>query len=102
MNNFSKEYLFSEGIYHALGIEFKPNSEAFHTYGRYVVVNLVLSDDEEKELAKNKLSNPPVNTYGTLRAQLTHPQELTEEQEIKLQSQGFNTADIDALYVAKG
>ena len=48
------------------------------------------------------LSTPPINTFGTLKAKLTHPQDLTEEQEAKLETEGFDTKDIESLDLAIG
>ena len=102
MNQFSKEYLFSKGNLHALGLTFKPQSKAFQTYGDFIVVSLLFTDSEKEAIARNMLSTPPINTFGTLKAKLTHPQDLTEEQEAKLETEGFDTKDIESLDLAIG
>lgn len=102
MNQFSKEYLFSKGNVHALGITFKPGSKAFQTYGDFIVVSLLFDDNEKNTIVRNMLSTPPINTYGILKAKLTHPQDLTKEQENMLKTVGFNTNDIESLDLAIG
>lgn len=102
MNQFSKEHLFSKGNLHVLGITFKPQSKAFQTYGDFIVVSLLFTDDEKEIIVRNMISTPPIDTFGTLKAKLTHPQGLTKAQEDKLETEGFDTSDIESLHLANG
>ena len=95
-NKFSREYLYSVNIVgkKALIIFFKPASEAFETYGRKVIVNLVLDNETTALLSENYKSKPAIRTKGILKAESLVLEGITDEQRKLLKTQGFSTGDV--------
>ncbi len=94
--NFSREYLFkvSKILNHAITISFIPTTDSYNEYGANVTIDLLLSDSEMEELLKNLSANPPINTYGQIRAKALVKDNLTENQILRLQNIGFHTNEI--------
>ncbi|WP_317897764.1 hypothetical protein [Aurantibacillus circumpalustris] len=92
--NFSREFIFkiTKILNHALGVHFIPSSEAHKLYGAFIVIDMLLNDDELIEMTKNYSSNPPKNSHGLVRA--TASNGLSEEQLKLLAETGFSTQDI--------
>jgi hypothetical protein len=94
--NFSLEYLFkvSKVQNHAITISFIPTTDSYNEYGANVTIDLLLSDSEMKELLKNFSANPPINTFGQIRAKALVKDNLTENQISRLENIGFHTNEI--------
>ena len=95
-NNFSKEYLFELSLIksHAVEVIFFPNSEGFKKYGSRIVIETIYEDIELELMRNNYNSNPPINTFGLVRAKVLDNDSLAEHQRNDLMNTGFNTNDI--------
>lgn len=93
---YSREYLFnvSQIQNHALGINFIPTSEAYNNYGPNITVSMLLDDEELIELGQNFIANPPVNTFGNIKAKALVKDSLTTDQINNLETIGFDTSNI--------
>lgn len=93
---FSKEYLFvvSKLKNHPITVIFIPTTESYKNYGSSATIDIILNEEETSELLKNHSSNPPINTYGQVKAKAVVTDNLTQGQIDKLSTLGFNTSDI--------
>lgn len=94
--NFSREYFFDicKIKNHAITVSFIPTSDAFRVYGPQMTIDIILSDEETKEIIKNYSAKPPVQTSGFIKARVLVNGKLTGEQIIKAAEIGFHTKDI--------
>jgi len=94
--NFSREYFFKVCTInnHAITLKFIPTSNSFKNYGEHVTITIILDANEVKELMNNYSSDPPINTYGQLKAKLLVTDDHTPEQIQNIATNGFNTGDI--------
>jgi len=95
-NSFSKEYLFELSTIKGRAIEviFIPNSDGFKKYGSRIVIETLYEDVELELMRNNYHSNPPINTFGMVRAIVLDKVSLSEHQRNELMNTGFNTNDI--------
>ncbi len=91
--DYSKEFLYHLTINKrkVFTANFIPTSEAFKKLGKYIVVlELSLTEEEEKQLLINLYSKPSKHTYGEVTAKI-----LTEN---SFQIIKFNTNEILSIY----
>jgi hypothetical protein len=94
--NFSREAFFeiSKVKNHAIGVSFIPTSDAFREYGENVTIDMLLTDDEMKEMIINYSSKPPVNSQGWIRCKVLVKDGLNDDQIKALETTGFHTRDV--------
>ncbi len=94
--NFSREFIFKVCKIgnHSIGISFIPTSESHKNYGSNITIDMLLDENEMKELLTNYHSNPSVYSYGQVKAKVLVKDNLSAEQIAKLATVGFNTSDI--------
>ena len=94
---YSIEYLFSVTVKgrRPLTVYFKPFSVSHIQYGRKIVIfDLVLEEEEAKEIEGNYATKPPIRTVGQIKCRLVNFDGITPKQKEELLKVGFNTSDI--------
>jgi hypothetical protein len=92
---YSFEYLYSINKVgnRPLTFYFIPQTISFNTYGKVIVVDLILDEFELATIHRTYVSKPPVRTFGILKAKCWDIG-MKKEQHIELSKTGFNTSDI--------
>ena len=95
-STFSREYIFQITKYFnkPLILEFRPDSDAFHKYGKSIVGFGMYDKVLEEELLKNMLSNPPINTNGNIKIEVLPTTGLKPELISLIASEGIETIEI--------
>ncbi len=95
-NNISREFIFELSVIqnHAVEVIFLPRTESHKLFGDRIVIKLLENDLETEMLKNNYFSNPPINTYGRVRAEVLDKTTLTNAQRNDLINIGFKTEDI--------
>jgi hypothetical protein len=93
---YTREFLYSVNIIgkKALIIYFIPETESYKTYGRKIVVNMLMDEAERTELAFNYTAKPAIRTNGAVKGEFLVIEGVTEEQRKELKNKGFFTKDI--------
>ena len=92
-SKFSREYFFEicKVKNHAITVSFIPTSEAYENYGSSLTIDILLDDDEMRELLTNYSAKPPMQTQGIIKAKVLVKDNFTKEQITKAESIGFHT-----------
>lgn len=95
-NNISREFIFELSIIqnHAVEVIFWPRSESHKLFGDRIVIKMLENDLETEIFKKNYFSNPPINTYGKIKAEVLDKESLSQVQINDLMNIGFDTGDI--------
>jgi len=88
---YSREEIINLSRLHAIGINFIPSTKSFLIYGKQIVIEALVSEDE---LIKIKSNMAQEKTYGYVKAKSLVPKMLSEAQEDRLEKIGFHTSEI--------
>ncbi|RYD83244.1 MAG: hypothetical protein EOP53_01390 [Sphingobacteriales bacterium] len=93
---YSREYLYSVNIIgkKALIIYFIPESGSYKNFGRKIVINMVMDDEERVILSNNYTAKPAIRTQGKIKGDFLVIDDISEEQRKILKTKGFDTTDI--------
>ena len=95
-NRFSREYLFqiSKMQNHAITISFIPTTDSYLFFGENITVEIILSDEEMKEMLNNSSAVPPIQTGGQVKAKTLLTDGFSKEKTERLETIGFHTREI--------
>lgn len=89
----SREYVFNvcKMKSHAITVFFIPTTKEFEMYGPNLTIDMILTDDEIIELAKNL---PALQTQGYVKAKVLVTDNLSDEQIESALNIGFHTKSV--------
>jgi hypothetical protein len=90
---YSIEKLHQISVKGASTIYFIPTTPSYKLYGQYVtLINLDLTTEQLKNLIANRLQNPPIESYGLIKAKILNT--IDDEKEDAQKLIVFNTNEI--------
>ena len=89
---YSIEDIFYFSRRHAIGIYFIPSTESFSIYGKQIIVEPIISEEDLSKIINNHTNN--IKTYGYVKAKSLVTQMLSKEQIDKLEKIGFQTCEV--------